>query len=351
MIIRRILIVAGVLLLVGLAIAASVLFGSATHFSEKKKTLYIATNAAHKQAVLDSLVANSIIKSPNVFNWVAAQMDYWETIKPGRYDIEQGVSLFALVRRLRNGQQTPVNLVINKLRTTADFANLVGRKLETDSAKMIAYLQSDSFAAKRKISEGEVLAFVLPDTYTYFWNTTPDKIFQKLVDAYRNFWTAERLAKAERLSMTPVQVATLASIVDEETNAQSEKGTIASVYLNRLKRGMPLQADPTVRFALQDFTIKRVYHKHLQVESPYNTYKNAGLPPGPICTPQKKTIDAVLDAPNTEYLYFVASPKFNGTHEFSTNYTEHLAKAKLYQQALTLWQQQQLQKQQTANAQ
>jgi UPF0755 protein len=349
--IRNLLLIAAVLLLFGAGLVAWFFWGPATSFSEKKKALYIPSSGANRASITDSLVRNGIVKNEKAFAFLADRMNYWKSIKPGKYEIEQGTSLFTLLRRLRNGQQTPVNLVINKLRTPQDLAKLVSRRLETDSAEMMAYMQSDSFKTKRSITEHEALAYVLPDTYTYFWNSDPDKIFQKLADASSQFWNQDRKAKAARLSLTPLQVAIIASIVDEESNALDEKDTIASVYLNRLRIGMPLQADPTVRFALQDFTIKRVYEKHLQVASPYNTYRNPGLPPGPICTPQKKTIDAVLDAPQTGYVYFVASPEFDGTHDFSITYEEHQKKARVYQAALTAWMQKQKEKQQQANAQ
>ncbi|OLY92839.1 UPF0755 protein [Cnuella takakiae] len=330
---KTVLLVAA-LLLVMVLVGAWIFLGPATAFSDSKKYLYIATPAANEKAVMDSLQKNELLKSEGVFNWLASRMGYWEKVKPGRYEIKKGTSLLSVVRMLRNGQQAPVNLVITKLRTPQDFARLVGRKFETDSAQMMAYLQSEAFKNKRQISADEAMAYVLPDTYTYFWNSDPEKIFQKLADASRNFWTAERKAKAEAKGFTPLQVAIIASIVDEESNALSEKDTIASVYMNRLKTGMPLQADPTVKYALQDFSLKRIYEKHLAVVSPYNTYRNRGLPPGPICTPQKKTIDAVLDAPQTNYVYFVASPAFNGTHVFSATYAEHQGKARLYQEAL-----------------
>lgn len=347
---KIILAVVAVLAVAG-AIGAWLLLGPATAFPEKKRPLYIATNAATKEAVLDSLLQNSLIKNTGIFSWLATQMNYWATIKPGKYDIEKGTSLLTLVRKLRNGQQSPVNLVITKLRTPEDLAKLIGRKFETDSASMMAYLQSDSFKIKRGITKDESLAFVLPDTYTYFWNTAPEKIFQKLVDANQDFWTQERKDKAAAKGLTQMQATILASIVDEETNAAAEKGTIASVYINRLRLGMPLQADPTVKYALKDFSIKRIYEKHLAVASPYNTYRNRGLPPGPICTPQQATIDAVLQAPQTAYIYFVASPQFNGTHEFSATYAEHQQKAKKYQQALTAFMEKQAQKNAATNAQ
>lgn len=333
---KKIFLLIGVLALLTAAIGSWLLLGSATAFQDQKRYLYIATHAPTQNAVMDSLTTNNLIRNAGLFSWVASQMGYWQQIKPGKYKIERGTGMLMLVRMLRNGRQEPVNLVITKLRTPQDFARLVSRKLETDSAQMMAYLQSDSFRVKRSIAVSEAMAYVLPDTYTYFWNTGPDKIFQKLADASRSFWTDERKAKAERKGFTPLQISIIASIVDEESNAVEEKDTIASVYMNRLQKGMPLQADPTVKYALQDFSLKRIYQKHLAVESPYNTYRNSGLPPGPICTPQKKTLDAVLDAPATDYLYFVASPLFNGTHLFSATYAQHQVKARQYQQALNV---------------
>lgn len=348
---KKILLLAGVILLLACAIGSWLLLGSATPFKEEKKYLYIASDAATQQAVMDSLEQNKIIRNVQLFSWLGNRLNYWPQIKPGRYEVSKGTSVLTLVRKLRNGQQSPVNLVITKLRTPQDFARLVGRKLEVDSAQMIAYLQSEAFETERNIAMAESMAFVLPNTYTYFWNSSPKQIFQKLADASKDFWTSERKSKAAQKGFTPLQVAIIASIVDEESNAMDEKDTIASVYMNRLQKGMPLQADPTVKFALQDFGLKRIYEKHLAVASPYNTYRNAGLPPGPICTPQQKTIDAVLDAPATPYLYFVASPEFNGTHDFSATYAEHRVKARQYQQALTVLMQQKKAKEAGANAQ
>jgi UPF0755 protein len=330
---KKVVFIVLLVLLLGVGIVAWMVIGPGTGFKEEKETLYIRTNAATKLAILDSLAANAIVKNQGVFNLLADRMNYWTNIKPGKYEIKKGSSVLSIIRMLRNGQQTPVNLVITKLRTKEDLARLAGSKFEFDSAAMMRYIQTD-LVNKGKADTNTALAFVLPDTYTFFWNTTPEKVFKKLSDETDKFWTGERKQKAEAKGLTLVQAYTLASIVEEETNAQAEKGNIASVYLNRIKLGMPLQADPTVKFAVKDFGLRRIYEKHTQTESPFNTYRNRGLPPGPICTPSRKTIDAVLNAPTTSYIYFVASPQFNGTHEFSTTYAEHLRKAKAYQQAL-----------------
>lgn len=330
---RIIGILLAIVLVVG-AVGAWIFLGPATGFSSSREALYIRSNAATKGAVLDSLKANKIIKNESAFSFLADRLDYWKMIKPGKYEIKKGSSLLSIVRMLRNGQQTPVNLVITKLRTKEDLAHLAGSRFEFDSAQMMAFLNNPDSLGKYNIDPERSMALVLPDTYTYFWNTTPDRVYKKLADESDKFWTSERKKKAEAHRLTPVQAYTLASIIEEETNANAEKGNIASVYLNRITKGMPLQADPTVKFALKDFSLKRIYQKHLEVESPYNTYRNQGLPPGPICTPSRKTIDAVLNSPPTNYLYFVASPKFDGTHSFSATYDEHLVKAKEYQAAL-----------------
>jgi UPF0755 protein len=236
---------------------------------------------------------------------------------------------------LRNNNQSPVNLVINKLRTPQDLAKIIGRNFETDSSDVIAYLENKDSLSKYDVDENTLMSLVIPDTYSFLWTTTVQKILKRLHSEQESFWTKNnRMQKAERLGFTTKQVYTIASIVEEETNKHDEKGNIASVYINRFKKGMPLGADPTIKFALKDFSLKRIYNKHLQVASPFNTYRNQGLPPGPICTPSAKTIDAVLNAPQTDYLFFVAKSDFSGYHTFATNYTDHLKFAREYQKAL-----------------
>jgi UPF0755 protein len=331
---KKIIIIVVVLIIAAGLYVSWAFISPATTFKEDKATLYIRTNAATRQAVTDSLEKNGVIKNRTAFEWLAGRMNYWENIKPGMYEIKKGSNLLAIIRQLRNGKQTPVNLVLRKMRLKEDLARLTGGKFEFDSTEMINYLNNNSYLNQEGIDTGTIMFYVLPDTYTYFWNSTPEKVFEKLVQENEKFWNEERIQKAQSKNITPVQAHIVASIVEEETNADSEKGEVASVYLNRVRIGMPLQADPTVKFALRDFGLKRIYHTHLQASSPYNTYRNKGLPPGPISTPSRKTIDAVLDAPQTNYLYFVASPKLDGTHDFSATYDEHLKKARLYQKEL-----------------
>lgn len=310
-------------------------FGPTTYFDASVKYLYIPTANPTKGEVLQRLQADSMLSSPFFFEWMAGRMNYWNRIKPGRYKIESGNSIFHIVRLLRNGTQTPVNLVITKLRTREDLASLAGRRLECDSMQMIRFLTSNDSLQPYRLDTNTVMTAVFPDTYTYFWNTTPGNVFGKFLKQYNLFWTPERMDLAKKKGLTPQTAYILASIVEEETNKQTDKGNIASVYMNRMEKGMKLGADPTVKFALRDFGLRRIYYKHLAVESPYNTYKVTGLPPGPICTPSASTIDAVLHAPSSNYLYFVARSDFSGYHVFANTYQEHLKFAKEYQDSLT----------------
>jgi UPF0755 protein len=259
--------------------------------------------------------------------------------RPGRYLLKDGMSVFKLVRLLRSGEQAMVKMVINKERTKELFSGKFGqgKKFDTepDSLQMIGFLSSNDSLSKFGVDTNTVMSIVMPYTYEVKWNSSPAAILQHFYNAYQRFWTAERKTKADSLHLSPLQVISLASIVEEETNKKADKYNIASTYLNRVKKGMKLQADPTVKFAMKNFTLKRVLGIHLQTDSPYNTYMYAGIPPGPICTPSAESIDAVLDAPQTEYLYFVASHRFDGTSVFTSNYDDHLKYARLYQQELT----------------
>ncbi len=320
------------LLLVLSAIAAWIFLGPGTGFEASKKYLYIRPEAATKKAVMDSLLKNNIISNETAFNFLANQMNYWESIKPGKYEVRKGTSLLNLVKKLRNGSQEDIDLVITKLRLKEDFARLVGRKFATDSMQMMNFLNSSDSLERFGTEPEDVMAHILPDTYTYYWNASPSAIFAKLYEESNEFWNDERVNKARQLELTPLEVYTLASIIEEETTNHAEKDTIASVYLNRLKIGMPLQADPTLKFAVKDFSLKVIKGPILEVESPYNTYNNRGLPPGPICTPSRLTIDKVLNPANTNYLYFVAKPRLGG-HLYSSNFEEHKKKAAEYRAA------------------
>ncbi|PZR22756.1 MAG: endolytic transglycosylase MltG [Citrobacter freundii] len=297
-----------------------------------EKFLYVRTGATYKD-VTDSLISNKIVGSTTWFN-MAAKMAGYKNIKPGRYEIKRGMSVLGLVRMLKNGSQTPVNFIITKIRTREVLAGRIGRSFECDSTEMLAFLNNADSLQQFGLDTNTVMVAAMPLTYTLKWNSTPSRIFREFHNAWTTFWTAERKKQADSIGLNPVQVSILASILDEETNSDKDRPNIASVYLNRLRTGMPLQADPTVKFALRNFALRRIYEKQLLTESPYNTYVHKGLPPGPICTPAEHTIDAVLTAPKTDYLYFVASSAFDGTHVFTSNYKDHMAYARLYQKEL-----------------
>lgn len=308
------------------------LFGPTLNTPEEK-FFYIHTGADY-QNVKDSLIKKNILSETFLFDKVALYLDYNKSVKPGKYKIDGGMSLISLIRMLRSGNQSPVDLIITKVRTKEDLAKKIGKNFECDSTAFIHFLNNTDTLKKYDLDTNNVITAIIPNTYILKWNNTPSNIFSKLFTAQKVFWTNERKTKAAALHLTEKQVYTLASIVEEETNKQDDKGKIASVYLNRMRTGMRLAADPTVKFAMKDFGLKRILFKHLSYSSPYNTYHISGLPPGPICTPSIKTIDAVLNAPFTNYLFFVAKADFSGYSNFATGYDEHMVFAKAYQHAL-----------------
>ncbi|MEX0636831.1 MAG: endolytic transglycosylase MltG, partial [Ferruginibacter sp.] len=259
---------------------------------------------------------------------------YPQNVKAGRYEIKNGMSYYNLIRRLKSGHQSPVKLVINKLRTKEDLARKIGQQFECDSLEVIQFLSSNDAVQTFKLDSHTVMSAVIPNTYLLQWNGNFKKLFTRLHQEHDKFWSEIRLKKAAAKNMSPEQVYTMASIVEEETNKLDDKGLIASVYINRIERGMKLEADPTVKYAMRSFGLKRILFEYLQYPSVYNTYQNIGLPPGPICTPSIETIDAVLNAPKTKYLFFVAKPDFKGYSNFAATYGEHLVYAKQYRDAL-----------------
>jgi UPF0755 protein len=322
-----------VILVVVLSFVAWRVLGPGTDFSGDSYSLYIRTGMSYEQ-LLELLKKDTVVKSPAVFNWVAGRMDYPSNVKAGKYEIKKNTSIINIVRMLHNGKQTPVKIVITKFRTPEGFAGAVGKKMESDSAALAGFLHNNDSLQQFGVDSNSFMAIVLPNTYTYFWNTPPSGILKKMYAAYKAWWTPQRVARAQAKGLTPVTATILASIVEEETNAQADKGKIASVYLNRMAKNIKLAADPTVKYAMRDFELKRIYDKYLKTESPYNTYLHEGLPPGPICTPSASTLEAVLDAPATDYLYFVAKPDFSGYSNFAATYKEHMEYAKAYRDAL-----------------
>lgn len=328
---KKILLIVFVILFIAGAYIGWNIFGS-TVSVPGGKYFYIKTGSDYAD-VKNSLLKQKIISGGFFFDRIAKQVNYDQHVKPGRYEIKKG-SLVDLVRMLKSGRQSAVRFTINKLRTKEDLASRIGQNFETDSLKVINFISNNDSLKKYNLDSNTVMTLIIPNTYLFWWNSSIVAILDRLQDQKKNFWEGKRIQKATALNLTPEQVYTMASIVEEETNQSEDKGKIASTYINRLARGMKLEADPTVKYAMRDFGLKRILHGHLQYPSPYNTYQQAGLPPGPICTPSINTIDAVLDAPQTNYLFFVAKPDLRGYSNFAETYPQHLAFAKAYQQAL-----------------
>lgn len=309
------------------------IFGPNTGSLSKREYLYIHTGSDYA-SVLADLKEGNYLKETWSFDLVAKRANYPSKVRAGKYRIVPGMSNFDIIRMLRSGRQEAVKLVINKFRTKQDFINFVSSQLETGADSLNYYLTDSSFLSHYELDTSSSMLLVIPDTYEFYWNTTAHKVLLKIAKNYELFWSDNRKQISTTKGLTIRQIGVIASIVEEETNMSDEKGNIASVYINRLQKGIPLQADPTVKFAIGDFTIRRVTGQHLMYNSPYNTYMYSSLPPGPICTPSKKTIDAVLNAPDTKYLFFCAKDDFSGYHVFATTLAEHQKNARAYQKAL-----------------
>ena len=286
------------------------------------------------QQTYQNLTKQKLLKSPETF-LLTAKLKRFNHPKPGRYRITKDLNNNALINKLRAGLQEPVRLTINLIRTKQQLAGYVSKHLELDSLSLLNLLNDKNYLKQFGFTPQDVLAMFIPNTYEFYWNTSADQFIRRMYREYQRFWTPERLKKAKKIGLTPKQVIILASIVQaEQMKHPDEWPRIAGLYMNRLKKGIPLQSDPTLIYAWGDFTIKRVYNYHKKIDSPYNTYKYKGLPPGPILTPDPRAIDAVLNYEHHPYLYMVAKADFSGYHVFSTNLKQHLKYARLYQQAL-----------------
>lgn len=259
---------------------------------------------------------------------------YKDHIKTGRYAIKPGEGAITIFRHLRSGQQESLHLTIPEVRTMDRLAAVLGKRLMIDSATIASALYSQEVTTKLGYDTCTIAAMFIPNTYDIYWNISIDGLLERMQKEHDRFWNADRKAKAAQIQLTPNEVATLASIIDEETANNAEKPMIAGMYMNRLKENMPLQADPTIKFALKDFALKRIYNKLLKVDSPYNTYVHEGLPPGPIKIASIKGTDAVLNHVNHDFLYMCAKEDFSGTHNFAKTYPEHLKNAAKYTKAL-----------------
>lgn len=314
-------------LLLCLLLAASTLASAVLHCpNTTAHTSYIYVDADDTP---DSVCA----KLGKPWGWPVLMLAEYR-VRTGRYAVAPGERILPVFRRLRRGQQEPLTLVVPSVRTTERLAQVVGERLMMDGNELTRLLADSSFCAQWAHTPATIPALFVPNTYQVYWDMSVSAFMRRMQREWDVFWTPQRRAQAAQLQLTPIQVATLASIVDEETAYTPEKPTIAGLYLNRLSRGMLLQADPTVKFAKGDFAARRIYKADLATPSPYNTYIHPGLPPGPICIPSISGIDAVLRRHEHSYLYMCANEDFSGTHRFASSYAQHLRNARRYAQAL-----------------
>ncbi len=330
---RSLLLLAGFLFSAGIIFILKIFFSLNISPGENEIVLYIPEGASYQQA-MDSIKAHIPVRHPGSFDWIAKRKNYPANVKPGRYVIAHKMSYIEIINMFRSGDQVPVNITFNNIRTIHDLAAKIGGQISADSASIVDFLLDPGNYSADGFNRENIISVFIPDTYQFFWNTGPDDLYSRMLREYRRFWNEDRLSKAKEIGMKPVEVCTLASIVDDEAAKSDEKPRIAGVYINRLRKGIPLQADPTIKFAINDFSVTRVLRRHLAVDSPYNTYKYSGLPPGPIGCPTISSIDAVLNAEQHDFLYFVAKADFSGYHHFSRTLSEHNRYAAIYQREL-----------------
>ncbi len=324
-----------VLIVAGLITAAMlyIFIAPNTRVENDQTYLYIRDDDRYAQ-VIEQLNASGILKNSSTFRFASMLLQYNSRVKPGRYRISDNMPNILLIRKLRRGDQEPVQLKFNNIRTKEQLAGRLSKQIMADSASIVRLLNDDEFLSAYQLNSKTSVSIFIPNTYEVFWNLSAEKLFHRMKKESDRFWNENRLAKAADIPLTPIEVITLASIIEEETNKKYEYPVIAGLYINRIRKGMPLQACPTVRFALNDFTIRRVLFRHIAFESPYNTYQNKGLPPGPIRLPSVVCIDAVLNYQKHDYLFMSAKETLNGEHNFAVTGTEHMRNARKYQQAL-----------------
>ncbi|MBK9399545.1 MAG: endolytic transglycosylase MltG [Bacteroidetes bacterium] len=301
--------------------------------SGKSRFVYIPTGSTFID-VMRLLEKQGLLKNSASFQWVSEQMKYTTNVKPGKYEIKQGMNNKELISLLRSGKQTPVKLTFSNIRTVEELAGVTGGKIEADSASIAFLLNDEAFLEKYGFNARNSLCILIPNTYELKWNTSAEQFFERMAKEYKKFWNEKRRAKAKEIGLTQVEISVLASIVEKETRKNDEKATVAGVYMNRYLKGWKLEADPTLVFASGDFSLRRVLNEHKDIDSPYNTYMYTGFPPGPICMPSVSSIDAVLNYSKHEYMFFCAREDFSGYHSFAKTYDQHLLNARRFQKEL-----------------
>jgi UPF0755 protein len=299
-----------------------------------EKYIYIPTGADFHQ-VIQILSESGLLINANSFEWLAATKKYTTNIKPGRYRINRNLNNNELINLLRSGKQTPIQVTFNNLRNKEQFAGKIADQIEADSVDLLTFITDTSFLNSNGFTTEDVICLFVPNTYEFYWNTSSEQFVERMKKEYEAFWNVDRKTKAKKIKLTPFQIVSLASIVEKEQNIKKdERPEIAGLYLNRIKKKMKLESDPTLIFALGDFTIKRVLNKDKKVDSPYNTYIHKGLPPGPICIPSINSVDAVLNASEHKYIFMCAKEDFSGYHNFAKTYVKHMINARKYHKAM-----------------
>jgi UPF0755 protein len=303
-------------------------------FETSRNTFIYVHTGADFNAVLNELRNKHLLINTASFEWLAERMKYKQKVLPGRYRILPGMNNKQLISLLRSGKQEPVKVVFNSIRTKQQLAGRIGQQIEADSLSILNEMTDDSLLNALQLTPENAMVLFIPNTYEVYWNTSAHKFVNRMAREYQKFWNRARLEKLELLGLSRPQASILASIVQQESNKKDEKPIIAGVYLNRLKTDCLLEADPTLVFASGDFTIKRVLNVHKQIDSPYNTYKYKGLPPGPICVPSATSIDAVLNFQKHKYIYFCAKEDLSGYHNFAVTLSQHIANANKFHNEL-----------------
>jgi len=327
----RNIIIISFLLTATVAVLGYLAFNQSVNVTETTR-IYIPSDSSYTD-LLDTLDAHNCLSSHTAFNTIARIRKLPHHVKEGSYLVKPNMRVVSLVQKLYSGNQDPIRITINKQRTLHQLCDFFGSKLQFEAASLLSLLSSEEFCAAYDMTPQTIIGLFPQNTYEVYWTVSPKGLVDRMFKEYDLFWQG-RDNKLASIGLTRQQVLTIASIIDEETNCNDEKDDIASVYLNRYRIGMPLQADPTVKFAIGDFSIRRIKGYMLKTESPYNTYLHAGLPPGPICIPSATSVDAVLKNKKTPYLYFCAKEDFSGRHNFASTPAEHIANAKKFHKAL-----------------
>lgn len=302
--------------------------------TQKQHLFFVHTGSSYNDVLL-ALKKQHLIKDMSTFKLLAEKLNYKQNVKPGRYAFDNSSGNLTILRKLRSGSQEPVKITFNNIQNKEQFAEKIAKQIEASKEELLGEFNNAHFLDSLQLTEENFPTIFLANTYEFYWNTSARQFIDRMLKEYHKFWNDDRLEKAQAIGLSPTDVIILASIIQKESTHYDEYPTIAGVYLNRLKIGMPLQADPTVLFALKKLGVsRRVLHADLKIKSPYNTYLNKGLPPGPICLPELKSIDETLQAEEHNYIYFCAKEDFSGYANFAETWEQHQANARKYQQAL-----------------